>query len=351
MGTYGFQPALYGPLYSAVNVPTPPAPDEEGFQLVSDDPHAFVFGYWHSYMSSLITYRYERTDVRVEVGQPWREKYQDIEYRVEQGDTMTLVKGEVWVYYVDVTFSVVSKDSSGIYVFKDTPVWTALVTTVWDRAVADPATGVEGRAWGAPISAYIEYYRVGQNSGDHYAVEPSYQGRFVTLYGEPSSQGTTIGDLGVGVGASVNSTLQAESPLSPDSRMRSTAYARFILADFGVTANRDLLGTITQKYHPSVNYRLKVYYLSVGKWVFTKDQAETWTEREGDLRSYGWFASWLWFWDSVFQGLGALNPFRAFGAFAGVAAFIALALVGLAALYIVVKVLGQSFLKRIFTDH
>ncbi|GAH03051.1 unnamed protein product, partial [marine sediment metagenome] len=110
--------------------------------------------------------------------------------------------------------------------------------------------------------------------------EPNLEGRFITMYSEPDSQGATLDDLGIKPGL-INATLSAENEIAPDSRMRSTAFTRFVLSDFGITTYHGWLGEISGRDFPSVQYKLKVYYLSLGKWTFTKEQAEEWEDREG----------------------------------------------------------------------
>lgn len=346
-GVYGWQPSLYGELYSAKNLPPPidKGAWEEGFELVNDDPHNYMIGYWNVYTTNVWGAKsYERTDCRIEVSQPWREKYQDIEYKIVKGNDTILIQGEVWVYHVNLAFSVQKKAEPGLWIFKDNPVWFGFVTTVWNKVVHDPLTGVEGQAWGAPISVYIESYQVAEGSGDHYKVEPSLMGRFITIYDESSSKGTTIDDLGISSGIPINETLAGEE--APDSRMRSTAYGRFILSDFGITPYYDALGTLVGRDYPAVNYKLKVYFLALGKWTFTKDQEEDWDERKAEQERWGWFASWVWFWDDLAKTLDMMNPFRIFGDYAGIVAFGAiLFILGLVTL-IVLAIFAPSFLRK-----
>ena len=332
VGVVGWQDGLYGNLYSSKNIPPTVAQNKDGYALVSDDPHNFKFGYHHDFYSGVF-YRWKRTDVRVEVSQPWHEKYQDISYYIDDGDRRTLIDGEVWVYHLDLDFSIVNKGipGSGIKVFEDDPIWFSLVTNVWNRAVKDAGTGVWGKAWGAPIACYIEGYRVSEGSGDNDLIEPNQIGRFVTLYSDPSTAGARIDDLGFSLGNDLNASL-AGSP-SPDTRLGGPAYARWILSEFGPDTSRDLIGGITKQEYPAVNYKVKIYYLSVGKWVFTKDQSEDWSDREAEQELWGWYASLVWFWDGAFNFLGMLNPFRVFGPFAGVACLVILVGITAAILY------------------
>jgi len=316
-GIYGFSDSLYGTVYSAKN------PPEKQWELVNDDPHNYIFGYWHSYQVLLMTYN-ERTDVRIEVSQPWHEHYKEIKYWVDKGDEMVLIKGDIWIYHIDVTFSIVKKTAPGVYVFQDVPVWMALVTTVWDQAIQDPVTGKTGQAWGAPISVYVESWQVDEvGKGEHYKIEPSLEGRFITLYSEPSSAGATIDDLGLSRGQDLNMTLSAEHEDAPDSRMRSTAYMRFILEDFGITTYWNWLGQLTGRDYPSVRYKLKVYYLSLGRWTFTKDQAEEWEEREGEEERHEWwnpFAELAEWWANM-------NPFDKLAVFGFIGAVMIVVLI------------------------
>jgi len=180
-------------------------------------------------------------------------------------------------------------------------------------------------------------YKVAEGSGDHAVIEPSYVGRFITLYSEPSGLGTTIDDLGVSAGSDVNATLAGDP--SPDTRITGEAFAKWRLADFGITTKRDALNTIIEQKFPAVNYKLKVYFLSIGKWTFTKEEKENWDDREADRRLYGWFATWVWMCDSLFTGLGMLNPFRNFGSWGGLAAFLFF--------YMVLRVLAPMVLDRL----
>ena len=320
-GVYGWSQGLYGEVYSAKNPPPELSEWEHGYELVNDDPRNYIFGYWHDYWVHA-WHGYERTDIRIETGQPWHEHYKPISYWLErENGELVLIRGDVWIYHVDVVFSIVKKEAPGVHVFKDVYVWTAFVTVVWDKAMQDPVVGKkEGSVWGAPISVYVESWQVDEvGAGDHHSIEPSLEGRFITLYSEPSSFGTTIDDLGISSGGDVNATLSSEHVDAPDSRMRSTAYMRFLLEDFGITTYWDSLGSLVGRDYPTVRYKLKVYYLSLGKWTFTKEEAEAWGVRKGEQERHrpwydvvGMLSDWL---GGVWAGVVAWlrNPFNIAG--------------------------------------
>jgi hypothetical protein len=277
MGAYGFQTDTYGTVYTWSNLPPSP------WAITNPDPHNYVITHTDTFPTSIITSATEATILKVEFGQAYRNTnpYQSINYVVKTADdNYANVKGDIWVYSVDVTISVVPP--TGAYVFKGTNLWMQFATTVWNKVISDPVTGQQGSVWGAPISCYVESYTKTWSGATpppayvHDSIDPSYQGRFVTLYSGSAAYGT-IGDLGISSGGSANDTLsQGESPYSPDSRMQSIGYFNFILNDFGVGVSYTWYGNLDNRYFPAVNYKLKIYYLQVGSFVYTKNQAEYW---------------------------------------------------------------------------
>jgi len=277
MGVYGFQTDTYGTVYNYANLPPSP------WAITNPDPHNYVITHTDTFPTSIIGSATEATVLKIEFGQPYRDSnpYQNINYVVQTADgNYANVKGDVWVYSVDVTLSVAPP--TGDYVFKGTNLWMQFATTVWNKVISDPVSGQQGQVWGAPISCYVESYTDTWNGATpppayiHDSVDPSNQGRFVTLYSGAAAYGT-IGDLGISTGGSANSSLLGgSSPYSPDSRMQSVGYFNFILNDFGVGASYTWYGNLDNRYFPAVDYKLKIYYLQVGTFVYTKDQAEYW---------------------------------------------------------------------------
>jgi len=335
MGVLGWQPSPYGTLYSSKNIPTVPDEPDPGYELISDSPHNYLFGYWHFWRQAVLISHYERTDVRVEVQQPYYHKWKEVQYSVKVSDNeYKLVKAEVWIYEANIDFSIINKGltDSGVHVYQDVPVWISLVTTYWNRAVYDPGLDKEGTAWGAPISMYIEGYEVDQNSGTHTGIEPSYVGRFIDLYSTPSTAGTTIDDLGISLGLPVDEALEY-SP-SPDTRITDDpAYARFILSDFGPDTQY-LLGNIISQKYPAVNYKVKIYYLTTGTWTYTNMDQDEWERRQAEYELWGPYAKWVWLWDDV---IGNLNPFRVFGDYGGIVALLTLVAIAFIVLIILLK--------------
>jgi hypothetical protein len=87
-------------------------------------------------------------------------------------------------------------------------------------------------------------------------------------------------------------------------------------------------------WFPSVIYRLRVYYLELGEFIYTQKEEEIpeWEER-GWAKIFTPIGEW---WDNFFTALGWWNPFNIFGPYAGFAAFLfTLLIVGFIALIIV----------------
>jgi hypothetical protein len=277
MGVYGFQTDTYGTVYNYAN--QPPSP----WAITNPDPHNYVITHTDTFPTSLISSATEPTILKIEFGQAYRSSnpFQSVSYVVKMPDgKYANVKGDIWVYSIDISLSVAPP--TGGYVFRGTNLWMQFATTVWNKVISDPTTGQQGQVWGAPISCYVESYTdtwngaVPASAYIHNSVDPSNVGRFVTLYSGAAAYGT-IGDLGISGGSSANSTLfQGSSPYAPDSRMQTTGYFNFILNDFGVGKEWGFLRDMINRYFPAVNYKLKVYYLQVGSFVYTKDQAEYW---------------------------------------------------------------------------
>lgn len=331
IGIYGFSTQSYGTIYTVKNLPPSP------WSISDSDPHNYIISHTDTFNIGMVGTGSvtQATNVLAEVGQSYTETtpYQTIDYWVNStsSDQYTHVFGSVYIYHCDVSFSI--NPVTGDYVFTGIPVWIGLVTTVWDRTLHDQI-GVKGQAWGAPISVYLESWQLANPNaaGDHSAMSPSFNGRFMTLYSAPGAYGT-IDDVGIQNGKVQNSL---GNTLAPDNRMQSSAYAQFTLSDFGITVNRGILGDITSKNAPGINFKLKIYYLLLGKFTYTKTQAEEWQNRQSqqyDISTW-WGSLSNWLSDRV---SGILTTFGAIG---GIIFFVIIAVV-----FIIVLAVASSLRK------
>ena len=239
-------------------------------EFISTDPHNFIVHYQNW------AFQGKKSTLIVETGQPWREinPYRSISYWVQKpNEEYVHVVGDIIIYHLDV--SILIEPSPGSHVWNDHRAWFAFVTVQWDQAVADPTymSKVDDDVWCIPISVYVESWSVDGDPGQHAEIFPSYEGRFAQLYDEASMTGTLL-DLVDPTTTDINASVTGA--LYPDSRFSQIAYMPFTLSDFGATL--DWTGLYWT--YPAVNYKLKIYCLQYGKFVYTKDEYEQWQDRE-----------------------------------------------------------------------
>ena len=220
-----------------------------------------------------------RGAVRIEVGFPqqyssWLETGQKVDYWVKVNDTNFVhVVGQVNIYTLSMTVSSINTGDVNQYVFQGEKIWIQLAAVTWDRAYQDVGSSgspVYIQAWEAPLAVFISSFQEDSQGSSHAAIDPSYQGRFITLYSEPNAYGT-LDDLGLQAGGNVNSTLG--NNLAPDSRMVKSAFFPITLTNFGIT--EDILGG----HAPVVNYQLKIYTLQLGRYTYTNPDDTPWGKR------------------------------------------------------------------------
>ncbi|MEM3426127.1 MAG: hypothetical protein QXW42_04180 [Thermofilum sp.] len=255
-------------------------PLPEGYRWLANDPHSAIL---EKHRNPLMA----PGQVRVEVGQPRRidELFtvgRKVHYWVKVSDTQFVeVEGEIVTYELHATVSAINVFGIDEW-FSGEKVWISLTSLTWNKAYQKVGADY-GQAWEAPLAVVIEGYEV-RDAGEHYKVEPSMSGRWVTLYDSPRQEGT-ISDLGLSSYADINQSLAGD--LSPDSRLRRTAYFAFNLADFGVTDH------FLWSSAPVVDYKLKIYTLQIGKFTYTNPDKTPWGERQPEEDWIDMFLKWF----------------------------------------------------------
>lgn len=205
-----------------------------------------------------------------------------VSYYIKQGDQYIYVEGEVVTYEMYVTISAHDTGAFNQMLFDGEKFWVALVSLTWNKAYQKYVNRfgkvLYGQAWEAPLAVLIEEYEV-RDCGDHCQVDPSYEGRFITLYTSPKQEGT-VSDLGLTTGGDINATLSHE--LSPDTRLSRVAYFSITLSDFGISER------LWGKVAPVIDMKLKIYALRLGKFTFTApEDLPEWEDREPESKGWG----------------------------------------------------------------
>ena len=238
-----------------------------GYRFLANDPHTII-------LEKDTSPFYGVAQVRVEVGEPrevneWFTQPQKVHYWVKVDESEFVeVEGEVVEYELHVTVSAINVFGVDEW-FSGEKIWISLTSLTWNRAYQKQGADY-GQAWEAPIAAVIESFEL-RDGGEHYKVEPSLAGRWITLYESPSQVGT-VSDLGVSLGRDLNSTLAGDP--APDTRIKRTAYFALTLADFGVTDH------LVQMNAPVADYVIKVYALRIGKFTYTNPDNTPWGQRQ-----------------------------------------------------------------------
>lgn len=302
IGVYGFMPAGGTECYStAQTLPTP-------YSWVSRDVYNPVV-------------KVERNgntgQVAVEIGTAWHDDpVKTVRYYVKVGETADketwkLMIGQVVPYYVDMQVYVPPR--TGVEVFRGDKVWLTALTVKWDRAItdpSDPSKSVMG-TYSIPLGVYIDDYQVVgfkdwngalvQPNSDMLAyaqLTPSMEGRFFTLYSEPSDV-AALTDLYQDPQATISNLNQslAGDP-RPDTRFRTQVYFCVNLNQFGTYTSWNWWRLANDEYYPSAKYTLKVLYLQLGEYVFTIDKglSPDWVNRNSTVivqpGPFDWISQW-----------------------------------------------------------
>jgi len=221
-----------------------------------------------------------RGAVRIEVGFPQQyssplETGQKVDYWVKVNDTNFVhVVGQVNIYTLSMTVSAINTGDPNQYVFQGEKIWVQLAAITWNKAYQDVGSSgspVYAQAWEAPLAVFISSFQEDSQGSSYAALDPSYEGRFITLYDAPNGYGT-LDDLGLRSGGDVNSTLG--NSLAPDSRMVRSAFFPVVLTNFGV--GQDIWGS----HAPVANYQLKIYTIQLGKYTYTNPDDTPWGNRQ-----------------------------------------------------------------------
>jgi hypothetical protein len=292
--------------------------------------------------------------LRVERQTPTRDESvagKQIEYWIfdkapDGSNRKTKIVGTVvpWTFVLQI--SIVPGTNSYLPYFQEgEAVWFGLGTKVWNRAYGSEASTnyVNYAGWSIPISVYIEQYNPygkwsnNDNTQDQtpksewvaecVQITPDYSGRTVTLFSDPTTpvslddmwyQGS-LNEVGLSQALqALNGTL-APDP-RPDTAFANHAYFKFTFTKFNPKEEYDWLNQHTATWYPSVYYKLRVYYLELGEFVYVEKEQNlpSWDPRVW-AKTFTPLQDW---WNSFFGALGVLNPFGIFGPWAPFVAFL-----------------------------
>lgn len=243
----------------------------------------------------------ENCKVAIEIGLAYKEDpIKTVHYTVKTGEDNSKVYykeiiGLLVPYYLDLQIYV----PPGSYgEFQGDIVWFVAQTVKWNRAISDPTNPYKSyvSSYSIPIAIMIDDYKVvgfkdpsgaliqpNSNMLEYAQLSPSMEGRIFALYSEPSSY-AKLSDLYQDpqtIIQTLNQSLTGNP--TPDTRFKQQVFFPINLVKFGTYASWKLLWT--DYYYPSVYYKLKVYYLQFGEFVFSVDKSmvEDWEKRESVL--------------------------------------------------------------------
>ncbi|MEM3622815.1 MAG: hypothetical protein QXR76_03475 [Candidatus Bathyarchaeia archaeon] len=286
--------------------------------------------------------------------------------KVSENETHTVWKKVVgivqpWTFVLQISLRPIAGE---YYAWRNHAVWLGMGTVKWDRAYSDPddPSKSSDAGWSIPLSAYIEEYNPygswteddgvtkktppAQWVAECCVLTPDYSGRTVTLYDDPN-KGVTLDEIwyagmqGQPYFKTLNETLSSE--LYPDTKFKNHVYFRIAFSDFRPYMEYNW-GMLQAVWYPSVYYRIRVYYLSLGEftYVLQKDEIPQWEER-------GWtqiFMPAYYLIDEICRTLNILNPFSAFGPYAGIVAFVFLIIIILAIIFVLLAIFAPWVLTK-----
>lgn len=236
-----------------------------------------------------------------------------VDYWIKDGSQFVHVTGEIVTYDLPITFAAgetYQGDLTWPDLFSGEKVWFTIGSMTWDEALQEqsPVSGRPssmGQAWEAPVYAVISEYSV-SDGGLHHYVTPRETGREVTLYSSTSQSGTVSELWSYAQSSSLNATLAGSSPLSPDSRMRSSAFICFTIEDFGEEVISAGIGGASC---PIVTVVIKLYALRIGEFTYVNPDDTPWAEEQPESTD----PVWAWITDPLSSWFA--NPLNLFGLF------------------------------------
>ena len=287
--------------------------------------------------------------------------------KVSETETQTVWKKVVgiiqpWTFILQISLRPVAGE---YYAWRNHAVWLGMGTVKWDRAYSDPddPSKSSDAGWSIPLSAYIEEYNpYGDWTEDDgttkktpppewvaecCVITPDFNGRTVTLYSDPNSA-VSLDDVwytgmnGQPYFKTLNSTLTSE--LYPDTKFQNHVYFRITFTDFRPYMEYNF-GMLQAVWYPSVYYRIRVYYLSLGEFTYITEKGElpewenrTWTKV---------FMPAYYLIDEICRDLNLLNPFSVFGPYAGFVAFLFLLFIVFIIIIAVLAIFFPGVLARL----
>lgn len=359
-----------GVYYTDEPLPTGDNPSYEWTQWPTVDPYNTLIAKTNWFWST--GYKQE---LLVERRTPTRDtllESRKIEYWIPMAENeWKKVVGTVVPWVFEVQIALKPGSGSDYTKFNDgEAVWFGIGTKKWDKAYPDPdnQTQFSHAGWSIPLAVYIEKYdpygywsendkQRRQIPKSEWVTEcvqitPDLDGRTITLFQNPETPVSLDevwyqGNLELGALNSALGMLNETVALNPypDTDFASHAYFKFTFSNFQPKAETDWLGQTTALWFPSVIYRLRVYYLELGTFIYTQKQDELpdWEPREWQKM----FTPYKEWWDSFFATFGVLNPFGVFGAFAPLAAFLFTFVVIGIILLILLLIFAPSFMVRL----
>lgn len=205
-------------------------------------------------------------------------------------NTYEHVVGYIVPAYFDVNIFITP--GSGEYDFQYQQIWLVGQTEVWNHAMIDPTnpSSTFQSADSIPIAMVVNSYTLkgySDDSGNFKAniplwvsekaqLSPQNNGQPMTLYTAPSTAGATPSTLYLNPTQLYADAMNASfaGDISPDTRFSAQVYTPITLVNFGGSDNGGnfWLGQ-AQIGYPSVTYNIKVYYLEIGTFLFSVNNA------------------------------------------------------------------------------
>jgi|GEM_PF-4128920 len=220
---------------------------------------------------------------------------QEVDYYVLKSTSGNVSTYEHVVGYVVPAYfniNIFSVPGSGEYAFQGQQIWLVGQTEVWNHAMIDPSNpqSTFQAAESIPIAAVVNsytlngYYDDGGNFktniplwvSEKAQMSPQNSGQPLTLYTSATTAGANPSSIYLNPSQlqayAMNQSLAGS--ISPDSRFSPQVFTPITLANFGGSDDGGSywLGLAHIGY-PSVTYNIKIYYLELGTFIFSVNNA------------------------------------------------------------------------------
>jgi hypothetical protein len=222
-------------------------------------------------------------------------------HNVTVGNTVTTTYTNTYEHVVGYvvpayfTMNVFSVPGSGEYDFQGQQIWLVGQTEVWNHAMIDPTNpnSTFQAANSIPIAAVINSYTLNGYSDDggnfktniplwvseKAQMSPQNNGQPLTFYTNATTAGANPSSIYLSPSLlltyAMNQSLAGD--IRPDTRFSPQVFTPITLVDFGGSDDGyNLIGYFLGMQHigyPSVTYNIKIYYLELGTFIFSVNNA------------------------------------------------------------------------------